>query len=421
MKTNYRTLIIGLVIALSAIPLIISAENETTGLKFKNFASKIDRTVSCAEGNAEYKLEYSVDWPVSGYPDAVTFARNWVITRLVGENNVDFASLSSPEPILNSIAESDIKDLKDEISEAYSPIFSYLFKSLIVEAEVDSANCTLISRNTTQGGQRIIEDADNITFKIEGGKSFSLDMVKNITNLSDLLWLSELANSGEYIHEVFVNSVGDVYSDIKDIPTPVFTKEGVTFLFPLSVGGVGITQYKITVPYDEIVPLMTDEAISFIPEEYLNNYYKNDEQLTEDIVTRLWWFGLPDHGRLNKYTGQALSREFEKAVERDWRLDEESEEEVGYETAYYWYTGQETNENGMKIKAVNIITLENDKAMAIVEFELFDNYVLPYTLSLIKEPRKLRNGKIAKKWVIDDFIKEDFSKLWSKKEGKYLD
>lgn len=402
MKKDLRNLVLGLLVVLAALPRTSQAANNVAEIEFKNFQSDIEKTVKGPDGTCSYSYSYSIDWPVAGNAKAVAIAREWIKNKLSDDIDIDLRTLTTPEPIINRVVEKELSKFQKNDDDGL-PIE---VTEITIQATVSGSNCELKYEDMMKpyGSPKFFETTDVLSFNLGSGGTFSLDKLKTIANLNDLIWLSELGQNDWDAHESFVYNQNDVYSPIEDIPTPGFTEEGVTFNFPVFIRGLGGMDYPVPVPYDEIIPLMSDDAISFIPTEYLNNYYKDDGKLTEEIVRRLWWFGLPDHGRLSFYTGQALSGDFEKSLKSALKTDPDDE------NLYFWYAGNDTNENGMRIESVYINSQDDNKAKVTVNFDLYNENPCPYTLLLVKEPRVLRNGKQARKWVIDDFISDGYSK-----------
>ena len=382
-----------------------------TGLTFKTFEGDIFQEIHSAVGRLGYRLQYTLAWPVSGNPQAVVRARNWIKDKILGDIpfHGDIASMNTPDLLIKTDVESRVKEIREESADwESSPLATVEAREFSITASMSGSNCSLSYNNETStlGMGRIISTSDNITFNVSGRKSLSVEILNNIDNLSDLIWLGELAFGDKDLRQYFFQDNGPLYSKIAHLPQPVFKDNGIEFNFNIYVGGYGSVNHAVIVPYAEIVPLLNVEALQYIPQEALDRYFKDEGELTEDIVKRLWWYGLPDHGRANEYTGQALSRDFEAVVKRGWKLANDSDPDVigDEECMYYWYSGQEYDEATMGITSVKIQKHDDTHATATVYFTIgWGIEPGPYILKLTKEPRTLRNGKVAMKWAIDDF------------------
>ena len=245
---------------------------------------QIERSDSMAE------VSIDVHWPVDGNEALVKSVRKYICEVL----NIDEETFSGTKKAFNDIAEMKYNDLIEGWNESYEDEGGMSFSSsttAVMQVETPTFVTYHVEHATYTGGAHGMyalmghtfrkSDGQEIGYKTDfDNKTFEAKMMDNNllkdTNSAKLYALIKDGvlryfnkNGQEMENEKELADFLDV-DDINRIPLPIYppylTETGVVFCYTLyEIGPYAAGMITFEIPYEQMKPFLTDEAIALIP------------------------------------------------------------------------------------------------------------------------------------------------------------
>lgn len=341
--------------------------------------------------NGSVSGEYAIDWPVSGERKEVEFVRKWIAECICGSSVEDDYNSSKP----NDLIESRFKEVLSQASDGLC-----------------REDVTVTVNSIAEGFITLDFSSENAYFMAQ---QEPIEVKRAYVRLSDMAVLTrDMLPDNKAMSRLIRQHISEgvtLEAESLPLPTkinPVFTKEGLELLYEMyeiAAGAEGMP--RVTIPYKDIFPLLSEEARAFVPEQLVKDLDNlvvpeseiEEKSLTEDVVIKLWE-GIPNGG-LNELTESSLSRDFYNLCFIGFSMPSTYPGGIGDEEFLnYWYSGPESGEDD-HISSMSLSSVDDGKATAKVKYMMFGT-PQTFTLNLVLE----KDVDESQTWRIDNFLSE---------------
>lgn len=389
-----------LVIAIAAISCgKTSANGSDSTIEFTTYSDTIRKPVPRNSDSEDmllyndYTVIYNVKWPIKGDEKTVKELQEWIKYQLLGDKSSAISTLDFNQ-IINKYAEDFFNECISEEGffraditidgEADSP-FEGLFQMTYSCEKFDIGFHTHYTTN-----QIVIDTNDGKVFPISTAFTSPLQVRKLIIKHLD----------ADY---------GDLFESRDNLPMPknkpLLKKDGIEFYYvryEITHGGAGMP--RSIVPYEEILPYLSDEARAFFPKSLTDKIAKAPEtnELTEEMAAEMWDKFLNDDDSQK----QLLSKSFHNMIDIVSSIPNDVD---GILFDWHLYGGQEFLPYD-KLECVRIRETDNPnitRADIVLYRPNYTNSDSSYDIEFILEEMTDSNGKHHKEWKINDFSEDN--------------
>lgn len=275
-----------------------SIKSKSSQIFFENYTDSIIRVFDPKTGG-KLRLYYSIDWPMDGPEELRNRLKRRMLKMIDPENEsiIDVADNIDLPSYLRSVFEDWFKesqeedwydeDLRDFKSEAVFTDDEFLDYDM-------SAYTSLYMQNGTNPLKRVTlrirlsDDAvfsDMVRHPFQDNSGYSISSILGGLAICD----DQLAQVG--INDLFEEDGVHPERFLNEQFGVMFTSEGV--FFNAGMGALGYPmaagEISFTIPYQRIIPLLSDEAKGFVPSKYIREYEENKTTIDdiENIIYSL--------------------------------------------------------------------------------------------------------------------------------------